>query len=281
MKEDLRETPLLMVEPPLQNKETRLKLVELIFEKLEGSGLALYKSALLTSYLYSKENSFIVDIGANYTHITPIFEGFVVSKSAVKLDKGGKYITDKLQEILIEKNGGRTKLPYFRNPEIFSNPMLSKHCYSEFYDDVKKAVCKVHESSVKNLCFNKVVDNKVYELPDDQSLVVSREYYDVPELLFRNNEEDDDPLPLPKAVNLAKDKIPLDKRKDILSNIILSGGTSNLHGLADRLQKVLSESQEDSNFFGKIKIWYIVLNSAETSLNGNTQVGWELRLLLA
>lgn len=52
-----------------------------------------------------------------------------------------------------------------------------------------------------------------------------------------------------------KEKIPQDKRKDILSNIILSGGTANLSGLADRLQKVLSESQEDSLSVGKIKIW--------------------------
>ena len=87
MRENLRETPLLLVEPPLQSKEFRLKLVELLFEKLEGCGLSLHKSALLTSYLYSKENSFIVDIGANYTHITPIFEGFVVSKCNLYLTK--------------------------------------------------------------------------------------------------------------------------------------------------------------------------------------------------
>lgn len=62
-------------------------------------------------------------------------------------------------------------------------------------------------------------------------------------------------MPLQTCSMQAKEKIPLDKRKDILSNIILSGGTSNLSGLADRLHKVLSESQEDSLAVGKIKIW--------------------------
>lgn len=41
---------------------------------------------------------------------------------------------------------------------------------------------------MKNLYFNKVVDNKTYELPDNQNLVISREYYDIPELLFKSSE---------------------------------------------------------------------------------------------
>jgi actin-related protein len=85
MKDSLTETPLLMIEPPIESKDSRLKLVELVFEKLGGCGLSLYKSALLTSYLYSKENSFVIDIGANNTYITPIFEGFVVSKCRLLL----------------------------------------------------------------------------------------------------------------------------------------------------------------------------------------------------
>ena len=136
-----------------------------------------------------------------------------------------------------------------------------KFCTSEFFDDVKRSVCKVHETSVKNLFFNKVVDNKTYELPDDQPLVISREYYDIPEMLFRPTDqglgersEANEFLPIQQIITQAKEKIPLDKRKETLSNIILAGGTSNLVGLADRLQKVLSESQEDSFFLGKIKI---------------------------
>jgi actin-related protein len=80
LKESLSDSPLMMVESPMQTREFRLKLVELVFEKFEGCGFNLHKSALLTSYLYSKENSFVIDIGANFTHITPVFEGFPVSK---------------------------------------------------------------------------------------------------------------------------------------------------------------------------------------------------------
>ena len=75
-----------------------------------------------------------------------------------------------------------------RNPKVLQDPVLRKFCFNEFFDDVKKHVCKVHESSIKNLYFNKVVDNKIYELPDNKNLVVSREYYDIPELLFKSGE---------------------------------------------------------------------------------------------
>lgn len=119
----------------------------------------------------------------------------------------------------------------------------------------------MHETSVKNLFFNKVVDNKTYELPDDQPLVISREYYDIPELLFKQPDgqspdraESNEFLPIPQCIIQAKEKIPGEKRRDILSNIILAGGTSNLVGIADRIQKVLSETQEDNFIFSKIKI---------------------------
>lgn len=240
-------------------KDTRLSFVEMVFEKFGGCGLSLNKSALLTSYLYSKENSLIVDIGANYTHVTPIFEGFVLPKSALKVDQGGQYITDKLREIVSENNPRTAKPPYIRHPGIMEKPALARYCQATFFDDVKKAVCKVHETSLKNFFFNKTVDNKNYELPDKQALVVSREYYDVPELLFSQEEPGEEGLAselvsLPRCITQAKEKIPLDKRKETLSNIILAGGTSNLPGLTERLQRTLQEAQEDSFYLGKIKV---------------------------
>jgi actin-related protein len=85
MKDDLSQTPLMMIETPIPLKEDRLKMVELVFEKMSGCALSMYNSALLTSYLYSKENSFVIDVGANSTYITPIFDGFAVSKCTIQL----------------------------------------------------------------------------------------------------------------------------------------------------------------------------------------------------
>jgi actin-related protein len=178
------------------------------------------------------------------------------------VERGGQFVTDRLQEALMEKEGNKVRLPYLRNKDVLNRPALLKMCYNDFFDDIKKAVCKVHETSTKNLFFNKVVDNKVYELPDEQNLTISREYYDVPELLFKPAEvsvglrqTEEEILPLHKSVNQAIEKIPHDKRKEILSNIILSGGTANLTGLADRLQKMLGDTCTDSFYIGKIKIW--------------------------
>ena len=85
LKDDLSQTALMMIETPMPVKEDRLKMVELVFEKMGGCALTMYKSALLTSYLYSKENSFVIDVGANSTYITPIFDGFAVSKCMAHL----------------------------------------------------------------------------------------------------------------------------------------------------------------------------------------------------
>lgn len=46
------EHPILMVEPVIKNKEFRMKIVELLFDKFGFKGVFFQKSPVLASYLY-------------------------------------------------------------------------------------------------------------------------------------------------------------------------------------------------------------------------------------
>lgn len=61
------EHPLLMVEPVLQSKDNRVKLVEVLFENFGFKGVFFQKAPILASYLSGNQNSIIIDCGANIT----------------------------------------------------------------------------------------------------------------------------------------------------------------------------------------------------------------------
>jgi actin-related protein len=71
--------------------------------------------------------------------------------------------------------------------------------------------------------FNQYVDNSVYELPDKQKLEVSKEMYTVPEQMFEKSATFDG---VDRMVELCLEKIDNDYRKELVSNIVLIGGTT-------------------------------------------------------
>lgn len=83
------EHPMFYIEPPLSSKEYRQKLIELFFEEYEFNGLFMHKAPVLSTYLFGLESSLVVDIGAEYTHVVPVVEGFIHSKGIIRANVGG------------------------------------------------------------------------------------------------------------------------------------------------------------------------------------------------
>jgi len=78
---------------------------------------------------------------------------------------------------------------------------------------------------------------KNYELPDGQVITIGSERFRAPEALFK-----------PAMLGMESDgihittynsimKCDVDIRKDLYANIVLSGGTTMYHGIAERMQK--------------------------------------------
>jgi actin-related protein len=60
------------VEPVLNSREHRQKLIETLFENFQFNGIYMHKAQVLSTYLFAKESAMIVDVGAEYTHIVPV-----------------------------------------------------------------------------------------------------------------------------------------------------------------------------------------------------------------
>ena len=74
---DADQNSILMIEPP-QTDLFRKEFVEYLFEQHNSSGLYFKNSSLLASFLHSKENSIVIDIGGYNTYVSAVSEGNIL-----------------------------------------------------------------------------------------------------------------------------------------------------------------------------------------------------------
>jgi actin-related protein len=75
------EHPLLFSEPSLHNKESRVKLTELMFEKYSIPAMFICKSAVLSSFSCGRSTSLVFDSGHFNTYAVPVHDGYALQKS--------------------------------------------------------------------------------------------------------------------------------------------------------------------------------------------------------
>ena len=80
---DLQNHHVFLVEPPIHNREYRLKIVELLFEKFKTPGVFMHKAPVLSSYVFAKENLILLDSGAYHTYCVPIQDGYANNKGSI------------------------------------------------------------------------------------------------------------------------------------------------------------------------------------------------------
>jgi actin-like protein 6A len=73
-----RETPLLFTEPPIHNKEARLKLTEFMFEKFQAPAIFIGKAPVYAAFSCGRSTAIVIDSGHRSTTATPIHEGFAL-----------------------------------------------------------------------------------------------------------------------------------------------------------------------------------------------------------
>ena len=112
MKDDCKSFPILFSEPPLHNKEFRLKMTEIMMEKFKIPGFFMNKSPVLSSFSCGKSTCLVVDSGHNCTYVSIVQEGYVNQKS-IKLNLksalfnsefGGNYLTNEILKSLENRN---------------------------------------------------------------------------------------------------------------------------------------------------------------------------------
>jgi centractin len=109
-----------------------------------------------------------------------------------------------------------------------------------------------------------------YKLPDGNVIQVGAEKYRAPEVLFNPSLIGQEYVGMHQMLLDSIAKCDMDIRRNMFSNIILSGGSTMFDGLGDRL---LSEVRKLAPRDTKIKIWAPPQRTMSTWLGGSILAG--------
>lgn len=223
---NVEEHPVLLTEAPLNPKINREKMVEIVFESFEVPATYIAIQAVLSLYGSGRTTGIVTDSGEGVTHVVPIYEGYALSHAVQRLDLAGKNLTEYLTKILAEEEGC----------------LLTTSAGREIVRDIKERLTYVSMDFEKEIAKSKESSEleKQYELPDGQVIRVGAGRFTCPEVLFDPSRVGMESGGIHEIVFRAIRKCDMDVRREMYANVVLSGGTTLIPGLADRLLKELS-----------------------------------------
>lgn len=98
------EHPVLLTEAPLNPRKNREKAAEIFFETFNVPAWFVSMQAVLSLYATGRVTGVVLDSGDGVTHAVPIYEGFAMPNSIMRVDIAGRDVSRHLRA-LIRKEG--------------------------------------------------------------------------------------------------------------------------------------------------------------------------------
>lgn len=224
--------PILLTEAPMNPKINREKMTEIMFEKFDVPSLYISIQAVLSLYSSGRTTGLVLDSGDGVTHTVPIYEGYALPHAIQRLDLAGRDLTEYMTNLLTEQG---YNFNTSAEREIVRD-IKERHSYVSL--DYEKDI-KLTASSKDNKANRR--EDITYTLPDGQDINLGSELFRCPELLFKPELKGLESHGIHEVVYNSISKCDVDIRKDLYSNIVLSGGTTMFEGLPTRLTNELME----------------------------------------
>merc|ERR1712178_166395 len=208
----------LLTEAPMNPKENRERMTQIMFETFNSRRFYVAIQAVLSLYASGRTTSVVVDCGDGVSHTVPIYEGYSMPHAIQRINLAGRDLTDYICKILQE-----------------SKITLTTTAERESAKKIKEDLCYV------SMNFAEEVDafagkEKQFEMPDGTVVTVHNQMIRCPELMFKPSLDGKEMMGLHELAKKTIDDCDLDVRKDLLQNIVMSGGTTMFPNMPERLQ---------------------------------------------
>jgi len=222
MKINPKDSKILLTEPPMNPKENREKMVQVMFETYGFKACYIAIQAVLTLYAQGLLTGVVVDSGDGVTHIVPVYEGFSLPHLTRRLNVAGRNITRYLIKLLLLRGYAFNRTADFETVR----QIKEKFCYVGYDLELEK-----------RLALETTVLIEKYTLPDGRIIKIGAERFEAPEALFNPNLVDVEGGGMGELVFDCINKADMDTRAEFYNHIVLSGGSTMYPGLPSRLEK--------------------------------------------
>ncbi|NXW41832.1 ACT protein, partial [Nyctiprogne leucopyga] len=214
------ERPVLLTEAPLNPLQNREKMAEIMFEDFMVPAMYVAVQATLALYASARITGVVLDSGDGVTHTVPIYEGYCLPHAVSRLDVAGRDITEYFMKLLLE-NG----YTFVSTAE------------REIVRDIKEKLCYVALDPIQEMKAKPGEITKEYRLPDNNIIQIGNQLFRAPEILFVPANIGVEAPGVHKMIFNSIMKCDIDVRRNLYSNLLLSGGSTLFPGLEERILK--------------------------------------------
>jgi actin-related protein 3 len=232
----------LLTEPPLNTPENREYTAEIMFESFNVPGLYIAVQAVLalaaswTSRQVGDRTltGTVIDSGDGVTHVIPVAEGYVIGSCIKHIPIAGRNITYFIQQLLREREVG---IPPEQSLET-AKAIKERFCY--VCPDIVKEFNKYDTDPSKWI---KRFESLNAITKQEFGIDVGYERFLGPEIFFHPEFANPDfTTPISETVDTVIQNCPIDVRRGLYKNVVLSGGSTMFRDFGRRLQRDLKRS---------------------------------------
>lgn len=228
----------LLTEASMNTPENREIIAEIMFETFNVRGLYIAVQAVLAlaaSWMASSSacrtlTGTVVDSGDGITNVIPVVEGYVIGSHIRQIPVSGRDITHFIQTLIRDR--GEVGIPPERSLDI-ARTIKEEMCY--VCPDMVREFSKYDNEPDKWIKQYSTM-NTVTQTPF--TIDVGYERFLAPEVFFHPEFVSSEFFePLPSVVDSVIQACPIDNRRGLYKNIVLSGGSTMFKDFEKRLKR--------------------------------------------
>jgi len=235
MRCDPEEHYILLTEPPLNPPENREYTAEIMFETFNVPGLYIGVQAVLAliASRLSKEaekvlTGTVIDSGDGVTHVIPVVDGYVIGSCIKHIPLAGSDITTFIMQFLRDRN---EDIPP-EDVKLVAKKIKEQYCYVA--PDLVKEYGKFDTDPTRFGVYQgeHPKTKKPYKVDVGYEQFLGPELFFNPEIYTTQHA-----MPLPEVVDATIQNCPIDTRRRLYRNIVLSGGSTMFTDFSKRLER--------------------------------------------